>query len=100
MGCFGRVTSGRWPGLPGKRGGARLLAGVASWGALAFDYELVDARDCGVMLVEQRMRGRSSGIEVPVARYAQVATFRNGLMVHWKFYASHSEALEAVGGSE
>jgi len=46
------------------------------------------------------MRGRSSGIEVPMGKYAQVATFRDGLMVHWKLYTSQSEALEAVGLSE
>ena len=32
--------------------------------------------------------------------YAHAATFKNGRMVHWKFYGSQSEALEAVGLSE
>jgi ketosteroid isomerase-like protein len=52
------------------------------------------------MLLDQRMRGRSTGIEVPMGEYAHVATFRNGLMVHWTYYASQSQALEAVGLSE
>ena len=52
-----------------------------------------------MLLLDQRMRGRSTGIEVPMGNYAHVATF-NGLVVHWKFYGSQSEALEAVGLSE
>ena len=35
-----------------------------------------------------------------MGNYAHVATFENGLVVRWKFYASQSEALEAVGLSE
>ena len=70
---------------------------LAAWEALEFEYELVDAGDRVVMLVDQRMRGRSTGIEVSFGKYAQVATFRDGLMVHWQFYLSQSEALEAVG---
>ncbi len=53
-----------------------------------------------VMLLDLGMRGRSSGIEVPSAKVASVATFRDGLMVRQKLYVSHSEALEAVGLSE
>jgi len=73
---------------------------LSAWESLQFEYELVDAGDRVVMLVDQRMRGRSTGIEVSFGRYAQVATFRDGLMVHWQFYLSQSEALEAVGLSE
>jgi hypothetical protein len=29
-----------------------------------------------------------------------ISTFRNGLMVHSKFYMSHAEALEAAGLSK
>lgn len=70
---------------------------LAAWEVVEFDYELIDAGDRVVMLLDQRMRGRSSGIEVAMGKYAQVATFRDGRMVHWKAYASQSEALEAVG---
>src|SRR5437773_12109487 len=37
---------------------------LAAWETLVFDYELLDAGDRVVMLLEQRMRGRSSGVEV------------------------------------
>jgi ketosteroid isomerase-like protein len=71
---------------------------LAAWETLQFEYELVDAGDRVVALIDhQRMRGRSTGIEVSMRKYAQVATFRDGLMVHWKVYLSQSEALEAVG---
>jgi ketosteroid isomerase-like protein len=70
---------------------------LAAWETTHFEYELVDAGDRVVMLLDQRMLGRSTGIEVPVGKIAQVATFRNGLMVHWKLYLSQAEALEAVG---
>jgi ketosteroid isomerase-like protein len=73
---------------------------LAAWEVVQFDYELVDAGDRVVMLLEQRMRGRSTGIEVPLGKRAWVATFRDGLIVHEKLYMSHSEALEAVGLSE
>jgi hypothetical protein len=70
----------------------------AAWEILQYDFELVDAGDRVVALFNhQRMRGRSTGIEVPVAKYATVMTIRNGLCVHWKLYMSQSEALEAVG---
>jgi SnoaL-like protein len=76
----------------------------AAWQALDFEYELIDAGDRVVCLLEQQMRGRSTGIEVPIGgqdgKYAQVATFRDGLMTHWKLYPTQAEALEAVGLSE
>jgi hypothetical protein len=53
-----------------------------------------------VALIDQRMRGRSTGIEVPLGKYARVSTFRDGLIVRWKLYLSQSEALEGVGLSE
>ena len=72
----------------------------AAWEALRFEYELVDAGDRVVMLFDMRMRGRTTGIEVPSGKSAWVITFRDGLMVHLKLYLSQSEALEAVGLSE
>jgi len=70
---------------------------LAAWETVQFDYELVEAGDRVVALIDQRMRGRSTGIEVPFGKYAHVYTFRNGLIVHWKGYMSHSEALAAAG---
>jgi SnoaL-like domain len=73
---------------------------LAAWETIRFEYELVDAGDRAVMLLDLRMRGRSSGMEVPLGEHAWVTTFRDGLMIHSKLYMSQSEALEAVGLSE
>jgi ketosteroid isomerase-like protein len=73
---------------------------LAAWELVKFEYELVDAGDRVVALIDQRMHGRSTSIEVPLGKYAQVLTFRDGLIVHWKVYMSQEEALEAVGLSE
>jgi hypothetical protein len=73
---------------------------LAAWDAVQFEYELSDAGDRVVALIDQRMRGRSTGIEVPLGKYTHVYTFRDGLIVHWKGYRSQSDALEAVGLSE
>lgn len=70
---------------------------LAAWETVDFEYSLVDAEDRVVALIDQRMRGRTTGIEVPLGRYAHVFTFRDGLIVNWKGYRSQSEALEAVG---
>ena len=68
-----------------------------AWETLQFEYELVDAGDRVVILVDMRMRGRSTSIEVPFGKFAWVNTFRDGLIVHVKLYMSQSEALEALG---
>jgi ketosteroid isomerase-like protein len=70
---------------------------LAAWEAVRVEYELVDAGDRVVGLFHQRMRGAYTGIDVRSGKYAMVFTFRDGLLVHAKFYASQSEALEAVG---
>jgi ketosteroid isomerase-like protein len=71
-----------------------------AWEAVEVDYELVEAGDRVVGLFRQRMRGHYTGIDVASGSYAMVFTFRDGLIVHAKFYARPSEALEAVGLSE
>jgi len=73
---------------------------LAAWQTVEFSYELVDAGDRVVLLLDQRMRGRSTGIEVSLGEYAHVGTFRNGRMVHWEVHRSRSAALEAAGLSE
>jgi ketosteroid isomerase-like protein len=73
---------------------------LAAWETLRFEYELVDAGERVLMLFDLRMRGRSTGIEMPFGKVAWVYTFRDGLIVHQKLYLSQSEALEAVGLSE
>ena len=72
----------------------------AAWEDLQFDYQMIDAGGRGVLLLDLRMRGRSTGIEVPLGEHAWVATFRKGLMVHTKLYMDQSEALKAVGLAE
>jgi ketosteroid isomerase-like protein len=73
---------------------------LAAWENLRFEYELVDAGERVLMLFDLRMRGRSTGIEMPFGKVAWVYTFKDGLIVHEKFYMSQAEALEAVGLSE
>ncbi len=69
----------------------------SAWETLQFDYQLLDAGERVVMLLDMQMRGRASGIEMAFGKFAWVGTFRDGLMVHAKLYMSQSEALEAVG---
>jgi hypothetical protein len=71
-----------------------------AWEALQFEYELVDAGERAVWLLDLRLRGRSTGIEVPFGKHAWVAAFRNGLIVQQKLYMSQTEALKAVGLAE
>ena len=73
---------------------------LTAWETMDFDYELVDAGDKVVLLLDQRMRGRATGIEVALGEYAHLATFKEGRMVHWKVYAAHEKALGAAGLSE
>ena len=68
-----------------------------AWETLEFSYELIEKGDDVVLLVDQRMRGRSSGIEVPMGEYGQVATFRDGRMIRWRIFPSQEAALAAVG---
>lgn len=69
----------------------------AAWETLRFEYELVDGGDRVVWLIDLRMRGRSTGIEVALGKHAFVTTFRDGLMVHSKLYMAQAKALEAAG---
>jgi ketosteroid isomerase-like protein len=68
-----------------------------AWEALQFEYEAIDAGERVVVLVDLRMRGRSTGIEVILGKHAWVITFRDGLMARNKLYMNQSEALEAAG---
>ena len=73
---------------------------LVAWQTVQFEYTMVDAGDQVVMPFDMRMRGRSTGIEVPLGKVAWVATFKDRLVVHAKFFTSQSEALEAAGLSE
>ena len=73
---------------------------LAAWETTPFDYELVDAGDRVVQLLDLQVRGRSTGIEMPFGKFAWVYTLRDGLIVHQKLYMGQSEALKAVGLEE
>ena len=73
---------------------------LAAWETFRFDYELVDAGERVVMLLDPRMRGRSTGIDVPFGKIAWVLTYRSGLVIRLKLYMDQSEALKVVGLEE
>jgi ketosteroid isomerase-like protein len=69
-----------------------------AWETADFEYEeFIDAGDRVVTILSQRMRGRTSGIELEWNSYAQVWTVRNDKVVRVEFLPSRAEALEAVG---
>ena len=70
---------------------------LSAWETVEFEYELIEAGDRVVALIDQHMRARSTHLDFPLGKYAQVWTFKDGLVVHWKLYESQSEALEAAG---
>jgi hypothetical protein len=70
---------------------------LTAWETFRFEYKLVDAGDRVVMLVDARMRGRSTGIDVPFGKVAWVFTYRSGLVIRAKLYMDQSEALKAAG---
>jgi hypothetical protein len=64
----------------------------------ATDVEFEDAGSTVVALINrQRVRGRSSGVEVETPPYALTFTFRDGKVVRWVVYPTHAEAREAAG---
>jgi len=70
---------------------------LAAWETFRFEYELVDAGDCVVLLLDPRMRGRSTGIDLPFGNIAWVYTYRGGLLVRQKLYMDQLDALKFVG---
>ena len=73
---------------------------LAAWETIRFEYQLIDAGDRVVQLFDLRMRGRTTGIDVPFGNVAWVFTYRGRLLVHQRLYMGQAEALEAVGLSE
>jgi ketosteroid isomerase-like protein len=72
-----------------------------AWESVRFaEYQLVNAGDRVVLLLDQRLRGRSTGIELTLGISAHVVTFKDGLIVHWKVCASGVDALKSVGIKE
>ena len=73
---------------------------LAALDTFSFDYEVVDAGDRLVTLIEWRPREHLSSSAPPVWRNAWVSTFKDGSMTYAKLFMNHSEALEAAGLSE
>jgi ketosteroid isomerase-like protein len=76
---------------------AQWLEGFENW---SLDVEeTIDADDQVVTVVRQQANPRSGGPVVEM-RFAQVWTFRDGLIARMEMYADRDEALEAAGLSE
>jgi ketosteroid isomerase-like protein len=89
------ALQGRYVGLDGVRGWLADLAEHYTDGHIHYP----DVRDLGdrvVALGTLRVTGRGSGIEIEVPM-AVVASFRDGLMTHFKDYGDKNQALQAVG---
>jgi ketosteroid isomerase-like protein len=70
----------------------------AAWENVDFEYEeFIDAGERVVTILSQRMRGRTSGVELEWNSYAQVWTIRDDRVVRVEFFANREEALEAAG---
>jgi hypothetical protein len=69
---------------------------LAAWEVNDFEYELVDAGDYVLQLMDLWMRGRYTGIDMHFGEVARVYKLRAGLITRQTLYLSHSEALEAV----
>ena len=73
---------------------AEWIEGFEDW---SLDIEEVfDAGDQVVTIVRQRGKAKHGGPEVEM-RFAQVWTFRDGLIARMEMYADRNEALEAAG---
>lgn len=71
---------------------------LSAWETVSFEYEeLIDAGEHVVVFLNQRMRGRTSGMEIDWPDYAQVWTVRGGKIVCSEFFLDRQEALEAAG---
>ena len=81
--------------MHGRAGVRRFwMVWLSAWESIDFEYELVEAGDKVVVLIEQENEG--SQVNVPL-RYAQIWTFADGEVVHWKLYNDPGQALEAAG---
>ena len=69
-----------------------------AWEVATFEYEeFIDAGDSVVSILSQRMRGRTSGVELEWTSYAQTWTLRDRKIVRVEFFPTRAEALEATG---
>ena len=70
------------------------MAWLSAWDHVSFEYELFEAGDRVVAVINQQNIGTQ--VDIPL-RYAQVWTFAKGEIVHWKIYNDPAEALEVAG---
>ncbi len=83
--------------LHGHEGVRRFwMAWLAPWENVRFEYELRDAGDHVVALIDQSMSARE-GMNLGTGRYAQSFTFRAQQCVRWKVFMDETEALRAAG---
>ena len=74
---------------------------LSAWETTSFEYdEFIDAGEHVVVVQSQRMRARTSGIEVEWNSYTQVWTIQDAKVVRMEFFPTRDEALEAVGLKE
>lgn len=62
-----------------------------------FDYELRDAGEHVIVLIEQRMHGRE---EIDLLQRHAHWTFKGDEVVRWKLFWDQREALQSAGLSE
>jgi hypothetical protein len=67
---------------------------LSAWKDVRFDYEIREAGDKVVVLIDQK--NDTSDLSIPLV-YAQIWTFEEGLVVHWKSYRDPQEALRVAG---
>jgi ketosteroid isomerase-like protein len=68
---------------------------LEAWDDVSFEYSLREAGDKVLVLIHQRNQGTK--ITLPPMDYAQIWTFADGEVVHWKLYLDQREALRAAG---
>ncbi len=96
---IGRITGGGvFRGYEGIRQFLRKYN--EAWEQLDYEIdELIDAGDQVVSIVNNRARGRVSGVEVEL-RMPGVWTIRDGKVERVVFFTTRAQALEAAGLSE
>jgi len=70
------------------------MAWLSAWEDVSYEYEVFDAGASVLVVIDQQNTG--SEIAVPL-RYAQVWTFEDGEVVHWKYFSDQAAAFKAVG---
>jgi uncharacterized protein len=91
----GAILPGTYEGVDGANSFlAEWFDGFEHWSLVI--EEVFDAGDQVVGVVRHHGKARHGGPDVEM-RFAQVWTFRDGLIVRMEMYADRAEALEAAG---